>query len=201
MFIKRHQWIGSLLLAVSITALTACNDDTTPPATDITKNSALTSNSKRIIVSDQGVGPITPKTPFNIHTITVAFPDYSVVEQLNFQEGESYPEISVSKGIKTLLTLHPTVDLKSIFSVVVEDNIIANALNHRLGTLFSDIYTTEAFQCQPGAEEMSGKVLCRPPNSTNMLYLFTGRWDGPDAQLPPTDTLHSWALESIIWKP
>ena len=120
-------------------------------------------------------------TPFNIHKITQAFPNYSVVEQLNFQEGESYPIISVSKGAKRLMSINPTLDLKSIYSVVVEDNIINNALKHRLGTMFTDIYTGNvAYKCQPGVEDMSGKVLCMTPTGSNMMYLFAGKWDGPD---------------------
>lgn len=203
MFKKTQRWLGLALLAF---LLAGCGDEITSPAVNAqTINNHISSSAdpNRIIVTNNGVGPINSSTRFNIHDITVAFPNYSVVEQLNFQEGESYPIISVSKGAKTLMTLNPTLDLKSIFSVVVEDNLITNGLNHRLGTLFSDIFTDgdNNFTCQPGTEEMSGKVLCLPPGSSNMLYLFNGKWSGPDGQIPPTPILYGWALESIIWKP
>ena len=198
---KTYRGFGTLL---TILMLSGCGEEITTAqdskATQQTTSSSNTSN--RLLVSASGVGPIIATTPFNIHKITRAFPDYNVVEQLNFQEGESYPVILVSKGAKRLLTINPTLDLQSIYSVVVEDNLIDNALTHRLGTMFTDVYEgITAYNCQAGVEEMSGKVLCIPPNSSNMLYLFVGKWDGPDNQLPPSTVLYNWALEAIIWKP
>ena len=203
MFIKLQRWLGAAFI---VGLLSGCGDEITSPSASAQTNNdkaPTTTNPNRITVSNQGVGPINHSTRFNIHDITVAFPNYSVVEQLNFQEGESYPIISVSKGTKTLMTLNPTMDLKSIYSVVVEDNVIGNSLNHRLGTLFSDIFTDSSnnFNCQAGVEEMSGKVLCMPPKSGNILYLFNGKWSGPDGKIPPATVLHGWELESIIWKP
>lgn len=200
---KLSKYLG---VFIALAALSGCGDETTSHSTDAqTSNQQVsdTLDKNLIVISDNGVGPINTQMPFNMHQVTIAFPNYSVVEQLTFQEGESYPIISVSKGANTLMTINPTSDLKSIYSIIVEDNLISNSLNHRLGTLFSDIYTQgkNSFTCQPGAEEMSGKVLCMAPSSSNMLYLFTGKWDGPDAELPPPNTLLGWALEAIIWKP
>lgn len=205
MFNKLQHWLGaSLLLGI----LSGCGDEITSPSVSAQTSSDQTlttnaNNSSHLIVSDQGIGPINSKTPFNIRDIGLVFPDYSIVEQLTFQEGESYPIISISKGAKTLMTLNPTMDLKSIYSVIIEDNLITNSLNHRLGTIFGDIYTKnqDDLKCQAGVEEMSGKVLCIPPNSSNLLYLFMGKWDGPDAEVPPSNILSGWTLESIIWKP
>ena len=196
---KTYYWLGTLL---TILMLSGCGEEITA-VQDSKETQQITSSGKnRLLVSAKGVGPIVPSTPFNIHKITQAFPNYNVVEQLNFQEGESYPVILVSKGAKRLLTINPTLDLKSIYSVIVEDNLIDNALTHRLGTMFTDIYDgMTAYNCQAGIEEMSGKVLCMPPKSNNMLYLFVGKWDGPDDKLPPSTVLYSWALEAIIWKP
>ncbi|WP_158278835.1 DUF1131 family protein [Leucothrix arctica] len=196
---KLYQWLGALVITAS---LTACSDEITSVSTT-EEAAATTQTTTGFSVSDLGLGTITTATPFNIHDVTLAFPNYSVVEELNFQEGKQYPIISVSKGAKTLFTINPTLDLKSIYSVVVEDNLINNSLNHRLGTLFSDIYADEnkVFKCQAGVEEMSGKVLCLAPKASKLLYQFAGTWSGPDAQLPPTEVLSRWALETIIWKP
>jgi len=199
MSIKTYHWLGALLTTLM---LSGCGEEITAVKDTNIIQEANASDKNRLLVSAQGVGPINGSTPFNIHKITQAFPNYSVVEQLNFQEGESYPVISVSKGTKRLLTINPGLDLKSIYSVVVEDNLIENALMHRLGTMFTDIYTGNiAYNCQPGIEEMSGKVLCMTPKGSNMLYLFTGKWDGPDNKLPPSTVLYNWTLEAIVWKP
>jgi len=196
---KTYRWVGTLL---TILMLSGCGEEiTTMRDTNIIQD-ANASDKNRLSVSAKGVGSISRDTPFNIHKITRAFPNYSVVEQLNFQEGESYPVIHISKGAKRLITINPTLDLKSIYSVIVEDNLIQNTLTHRLGTMFTDIYTgNTAYNCQPGVEEMSGKVLCMPPSGSNMLYLFIGKWDGPDNKMPPSTVLYNWALEAIIWKP
>ena len=189
-------------IMLSILMLFGCSEEITTAQDSNATQEASTANKNRLSVSNQGVGPINGSTPFNISKLTKVFPNYSVVEQLNFQEGESYPVILVSKGAKRLLTINPTLDLKSIYSVVVEDNLIDNSLMHRLGTMFSDIYTENAaYRCQPGTEEMSGKVLCMTPETSNMLYLLVGKWDGPDNELPPSAVLYNWALEAIIWKP
>jgi len=199
MSIKTFHSIGTLL---TILMLSGCGEEITTVHNTNLIQEANASEKNRLTVSSQGVGPINRSTPFNISTITRAFPNYNVVEQLNFQEGESYPEISVSKGAKRLLTIHPALDLKSIYSIVVEDNLVENSLTHRLGTMFTDIYTGNvAYNCQPGIEEMSGKVLCMTPKASNMLYLFVGKWDGADDKTPPSTVLYNWALEAIIWKP
>ena len=98
--------------------LSGCGEEITTAQDTKVIQEAKTSNKNRLSVSTNGIGPINGNTAFNIHKITQAFPNYSVVEQLNFQEGESYPIISVSKGAKRLMTINPTLDLKSIYSVI-----------------------------------------------------------------------------------
>lgn len=199
MFRKTYHWVGSL---ITILMLSGCGEEITASRDNSIIQDANAGEKNRIVVSAEGVGPINSGTPFNISTITRAFPNYNVVEQLNFQEGKPYPEINISKGAKQLITINPALDLKSIYSVVVEDNLIENALTHRLGTMFTDIYTGNvAYNCQPGIEDMAGKVLCMTPTGSNMLYLFVGKWDGPDDKMPPSTVLYNWALEAIIWKP
>lgn len=202
MFSKLQHWLGATLL---LGILSGCGDEITSPSVSAQTNNETPASAthNRLTVSDQGIGPINGKTRFNIHDIGLDFPNYSVVEELNFQEGDSYPVIRISKDAKRIMTINPTMDLKSIYSVIIEDNLVTNSLSHRLGTVFSDIYTDETnnFKCQAGVEEMSGQVLCIPPKSSNLLYLFTGKWNGPDGEIPPTAILYGWSLESIIWKP
>ena len=196
---KTYHCLGTLL---TILMLSGCGEEITSAQDTKIIQEANANDKNRLFVSEKGVGPVNASTPFNIHKITQAFPNYNVVEQLNFQEGESYPVILVSKGTKQLLSINPTLDLKSIYSIVVEDNLIHNALTHRLGTLFSDIHTENTpYNCQPGVEDMSGKVLCMTPIPSNLLYLFAGKWEGPDNKLPPSTVLYDWVLEAIIWKP
>ncbi len=177
--------------------LTACDND------DPQKNTITTPEDKSIILSADGIGPINATTSFNMHQMTLAFSEYSVVEEVNFLEGNPFPAIRISEGVKTIMNIIPDAAQKNIFSVIIEDNIIQNSLGHHLGTLYNKVYTYgQDEQCQAGSADMSGKVLCYAPNTPNILYVFNGKWDNPaTGRVPPADVLQGWALESIIWRP
>jgi len=193
---KNPLLIIMLTLIVSI-GLTACdNDDAKEVTTTAPEN-------KTIILSADGIGPINATTSFNMHQMTLAFSDYSVVEEVNFQDGNPFPAIRISEGVKTILNIIPDAAHKNIYSVIIEDNIIQNSLGHHLGTLYNKVYTYgQNEQCQAGYSDMSGKVLCYAPNTPNILYVFNGKWDNPvTGKIPPADVLQGWSLESIIWRP
>lgn len=194
---KTLHLLFSALIIFALFSLSACTGDGADDNTANNDNSA-----KSIMVSSDGVGPINASTPFNMHKITVAFPDYSVVEQSQFQKGAVSPIIRVSSRGRPLLIIYPDTQLKNIFSVVIKDNQIGNSLGHDIGFPYSKIYTYETREpCAPGVEELNGKVLCMAPNSPNMLYVFSGQWDGPTGQIPPVEVLANWNLEEIVWRP
>ncbi len=198
------KWLKTLLPCLLITLISGCGDSSdgnNPNGQQAAQTSGASSGS-RITLSSDKIGPINAKTPFNIHHITQAFQDLNVSQQTSFQEGEAYPVIRIAKGAKTLMTINPTSDQNSIYSVVIEDNLIRNELGHRLSTQFSDIYSFgKVEKCLAGKEELSGKTICYAPNARNVLYIFTGRWNGPDGEIPPEDVLSTWTLDAIIWKP
>ena len=185
-----------LTLILSI-GLTACDND------DAKEDTSVPAEDKTIILSADGIGPINATTSFNMHQMTLAFSDYSVVEEVNFLEGNPFPAIRISEGVKTIMNIIPDAAHKNIYSVIIEDNIIQNSLGHHLGTTYNKIYTYgQNEQCQAGFSDMSGKVLCYAPNTPNILYVFNGRWDNPvTGKTPPADILQGWALEEIIWRP
>ena len=196
-------WNKAILLCLSFILLGACSNDS-DDANGQSKPVAVSNNSssEAIVLSTNGIGPINNNTSFNIHDITQLFNELNVSQQTSFQEGDSYPVIRVAKGAKTLMTINPTADLNGIYSVVVEDNLIQNHLGHRLSTKFSNIYNYgQVEKCQAGQEELSGKTICYAPKARNILYIFKGRWSGPNNEIPPEDVLASWTLNSIIWKP
>ena len=195
------KWDKSLLLCISLALLAGCSsndNDNNEPSNQAT----AATPSDRLTLSPEGIGPINATTPFNIHLATQAFHGLNVSQQTSFKEGEAYPVIRVAKGAKTLFSINPTADHNGIYSVVIEDNLVHNSLGHRLSTKFSSIYTYgQVEKCMAGREELSGKTICYAPQMRNILYIFTGKWDGPDSEIPPEDVLASWTLDSIIWKP
>lgn len=153
-------------------------------------------------LSQDGVGPINAATPFNLHLIGEAFQGLNVTEETHFMDGDKYPVITIKQRTKPLLTINPDHEHQKVFSVMVFDNYIGNRLDHKIGTKFVDIYAADKIQeCAPGMEELTGKVLCRAPNTGNILYVFNGSWDGPKNTLPPLSTLADWRIESFVWKP
>ncbi|MCK5902820.1 MAG: DUF1131 family protein [Cocleimonas sp.] len=192
---KWHQ-MGLILLLLIL--LSSCDDNTSSQLT----TASFSPSKDAIILSKDQVGAINSTTPFNIHHLTKIFKQFNVSQQTSFQEGEAYPIIHIAKGAKDLMTLNPTADQKHIYSVVIEDNFIHNQLGHPLNTKFSEIYTDGGIEkCLAGKEELSGKTLCYAPKARNILYIFSGRWNGPDDKVPPESVLSTWSLDSIIWKP
>ncbi len=190
---KIFSWIAIIGLA---TTLGACSKD------DDEKVKQNEVKNKSIVLSENGIGPINSGSSFNMHQMTLAFSQYNVVEELNYQTGTPYPVIRVSDGVKTLLVINPDESQKNIFSIIIEDNLITNSLGHRLGTSYSDIYTYgQTEECQAGAQDMQGKALCYAPKTPNILYIFSGKKSNSNTEVPPADVLQTWALESIIWRP
>jgi len=201
-YIMLSKWLKTLLFCLSVILINGCGNDESSDKNQQVAQTADASFGNRIALSSHKIGPINAKTPFNIHHITQAFQNLNVSQQTSFQEGEAYPIIRIAKGAKTLMTINPTADQEAIYSVVVEDNLIKNELGHRLSTQFSDIYSFGRVEkCLAGKEELSGKTICYAPNARNILYIFTGRWNGPDGEIPPEDVLSTWTLDAIIWKP
>ena len=191
-------FIAISLAILLIIFLTGCDNDNnnevieTAPAKDTS-----------IILSQDGIGPINATTSFNMHQMTLAFNDYNVVEEVNYREGQPFPAIRISEGVNTIMNIIPDASQQGIYSVIIEDNIVKNSLGHALGTLYNEIYSYgQDEQCQPGAADLFGKLLCYAPKHPNILYVFNGAWDNIAAgKSPPADILQGWALESIIWRP
>ena len=157
---------------------------------------------KEIVLSASGVGPINATTSFNMHQMTLAFRDYNVVEELNYDSGTPYPVIRISEGVKTIMTLIPDGSQQNIFSIMIEDNLVVNSLGHQLGTNYSEIYTYgQNEECQAGVDDMSGKAICYAPKTPNILYVFSGSTVGEKGVIPAADVLQGWGLDSIIWRP
>ncbi|MEH6456805.1 MAG: DUF1131 family protein [Cocleimonas sp.] len=193
-----HGYIAIAIVSLLTLVLSSCDSDKNDVATK-TEPPQDTS----IILSQDGIGPINATTSFNMHQMTVAFSEYSVVEEVKYNEGQSLPAIRISEGVNTIMNIIPDASQQGIYSVIIEDNIIKNSLGHPLGTLYNEIYSYgQNEQCQPGVQDLAGKMLCYAPKYPNILYVFNGVWQNVTVgKAPPADILQGWALESIIWRP
>lgn len=42
-------------------------------------------------------------------------------------------------------------------------------------------------------------VLCVAPQSSKVVYKFSGKWQGPDNLMPADEVLKTWKVSQIIW--
>lgn len=156
-----------------------------------------------ITLTKQAVGPITYNTPYELKTIQHLLPNLKIKKELSMTEGESFEVLVAYNQNKPLLTIVPnqqTLENKKLLCISFISNGIKNSLNATIGSRYADIYKDFATpRCIAGLEEMSGSVICRAPNAKNILYVFAGKWPGPDGTIPPLAILKEWTIKQITW--
>lgn len=153
-------------------------------------------------ISETGLGGINASTPFNQNVIQKLLPGYTV--KIKKEEGEAgiYRVMTISQKNKTVAMINPVEGGTRIFNIRVRSNQITNALGPKIGADFKSIFGSKVGNaCTPGEEEFSGMVLCPAPQSSHLSYLFSGKYDGPDGELPPMPQLKSFTVAEIIWRP
>lgn len=168
----------------------------------IVASTAITVHASELTISDKGLGEITATTRFDKKEIQGHLPGYVVKSDTSSTEGEEFPVLVVLDHKSILATINPTEDEKKIFSIRVTSNKISNALGPRIGMKFSSIYgSTVPKSCSAGMEELSGAVICQDPKSEHILYVFNGKYDGPDGAIPDISALINFQITEIVWRP
>ena len=156
-----------------------------------------------LVVSEKELGGINSNTPFRKNEIQELFPKFDIIKDVSTTEGEIFPIFRIKKYGQDILVINPTTDRQHIFSIQIKSEIVKNELGSNLGSTYHEIYGDQPpiNNCSSGIEEQSGKVICSASGSEHIIYVFSGKWHGPDGVLPPTEILQSWKLIEIIWKP
>jgi hypothetical protein len=148
-----------------------------------------------------GVGGIDAHTPATAEALASALGGLRIDEVQASTEGTTYPTFRAHRDGETLITIVPGPG-QTIYAVIIASPEIVNGLGPGVGTRFRDAYAPDRYEdCVPGSEELSGAVLCPAPAASNVVYLFTGQWDGPDGETPPLDRVLDWTLGKISWRP
>ena len=156
----------------------------------------------QLTVSEAHLGKLKPDTPFREDRIQQLFPNFDIVKDTSSTEGELFPIFRIRKNSQDILVINPTSDHQHIFSVEIKNKIVKNELGANLGSTYHEVYGNQLdTNCSPGVEEQSGKVICFALGSKRIMYVFAGKWHGPDGVLPPIEILRSWELSEIVWKP
>jgi len=151
-------------------------------------------------LAGDSLGPIGRTTPFEAGALERLFPAASVTGAVGFTEGEAFRIYRVTAGDAVLDVR--SMDGVSIHSVEIVDAAATGPLGALFGQSYLAVYNGVADpDCRPGMEEESGLVLCDAPSLPHVTLMFAGSWDGPDGRLPPRQTIASWIVERVIWRP
>jgi hypothetical protein len=159
-------------------------------------------NSDKLIMTPLGVGPLNRNTKFDHLEVQNLLSGFKVKNSTSATEGEEFPILQVYDKKTLLLTIYPNraSDNKTIRSIVIKNNVVKNNQGPKLGAAFKEVYPSlENGNCRTAIEEIAGYVFCYAPTSKNIVYLFAGKWDGPDKAMPPYDILQNWKIISIAW--
>jgi Protein of unknown function (DUF1131) len=154
-----------------------------------------------IAITEDGVGPINASTPFDLKTVQKLMPGLKVKRGTSFTEGEEFPILKVSDLKVVLFTIIPDDNGRKIFSIVTKSNRVKNSFGVKIGDMHVGVFGDKAGDCSPGMEEYAGTVSCLAPRSKHVHYIFVGKWDGSDNEIPPQEVFKSWTVSEIFWKP
>lgn len=184
----RTEFTTALALGFLVTATTVSLPDT-----------ASAQNSIRLGVD--GLGEITAATPFDSVYLNSAFP------HMRWEREDRPTEYGCEQVLHAIERSRRSFSLVSdgrgrIASITVESPDVQTWLGPRVGDPYDPLHRNHQLgDCSAGQEALSGNVICRAVQSDQVTYVFSGVWNGPDGQLPPSHALDAWVITSISWLP
>lgn len=151
------------------------------------------------VVSEQGVAGLKSTTPMDEAAIRSGLgSDYHLRSGMKTAKGGVVPYFEALKENKLMLVING--DRGSVSRIDVMDSDIASEQGVKIGTRFKDLYNKAFGVCDQGQGDDAGLVICKAPDSTHILYGFSGTWSGPEGLMPSDDSLKAWKLTKIIWQ-
>lgn len=187
------------LKSLSYAALIACTVSTPLNADQNSYSSvpmALTDQGLQI----HGQDVLRSDSPINKNWLQKEFTGFSISQDQLWSEGDPYPVFVLHDKDEHLLTLTPDAD--TLFSMTIfSDRVVLPGKALAGKSRYKSIYQQSAPHCYPGEEELSGSVLCKAPDSQQIVLVFQPEtpWAGPDGELPPEQVFSNWILDHAIW--
>ena len=159
-----------------------------------------------LTVSAAGVGPIHADTVVRARTLTRLLPGYRAHEQADESEGERVGHaVTLSEDGRPALVVHGDA-ARRLVSVEVRSPAIAAPHGLHVGAAFAALQKVGKLDCQRGAEERAGELICRVVGSPAVAYVgevaeLGARWSGPDDQVPPAAQVATLTIRRIAWTP
>lgn len=153
-----------------------------------------------LMISDAGVGAITSLTPMDRDVINNQLDDRYVVRGgMQLENGDMISVFQAMKDLDVAVEVFGP-EKGTVSRIVVNDPDMLTEWDTQIGTEFGDIYQKAYGSCSLGeAVDNIPTVLCVAPQSSKVVYKFSGKWQGPDNLMPADEVLKTWKVSQIIW--
>ena len=154
-----------------------------------------------LTLDHEGLGGITAATPFDIPALRKTVPNVAWKRDVVVTEGGTQTVFRATRHGKTGYTLYG--DGRGRVGAI---EIVSPNVGNRFGPRVGDTYRStrqngQLGSCRPGSDAQSGSVVCEAAQSGNISYQFSGRWNGPDGEMPPVHILNRWTISHVFWRP
>ncbi|WP_369310691.1 RpoE-regulated lipoprotein [Providencia rettgeri] len=156
--------------------------------------------SSPLMVSSSGLGEVTHFTPMQVDTVKKQLDDrYSIRSGMQMENGEV---VTIFQGIDDDKVKVEIIGPEHgyVSRIVVSDPDIVTEWGPKIGTPFSDIYDKAFGVCGLGERiDNLPTIECNSPQSSHVVYRFTGKWQGPEDLMPSDNDLKEWEISQILW--
>ncbi len=179
-------------LATLASGLGACSPE--PPETPATPDAGPNA----LVLGTDGIAGLDGATPFDTAAVRAALPPGFTVEVRSVEtEAGRVPVLWALRDGRLVLEVYAGADGATVGRIDAADEGVAGPTGLRVGRTFAEADGAD-MDCEPGAEELSGRAVCRPDGGP-VRYVFASRSTGPDGALPPADSLADALLERLVW--
>ncbi len=154
-----------------------------------------------LTLNEKGLAGVTAATPFDIPVLRNIIPsvDWKRIEQQT-EDGSRTVILATRQG-KTGFTLYSD-GRGRVVAIEIVSRLVGNDLGPRVGDAYQTTRRNGLIgSCWPGMEAQSGTVICEAVQTRRINYVFSGRWYGPDGQVPPRSILEHWTISQVVWRP
>lgn len=156
--------------------------------------------SSPLMVSSSGLGQVTNFTPMQADTVKEQLNNrYAIRNGMQMENGEV---VTIFQGIDDDKVKVEIIGPEHgyVSRIVVSDPNVVTEWGPKIGTSFSDIYEKAFGVCGLGERvDNAPTVECNSPQSSQVVYRFTGKWQGPEDLMPSDNDLKEWEISQILW--
>ncbi len=202
----RTKTIIGLLLASSTIMLSGCATMGIGSDTESSSGSFWSSLSpfnwfgSSLKISSSGVGNITQSSPMVQSVIDEQLDkNYRLRSGMQTEQGEVITVFQAMDDTQVKLEISGPTN-GTVTKIIVNDDSLKTEWGTKIGDEFSSIYQRAFGACHIAEVDETKVVDCAAPQSRQITYRFSGKWQGPEELMPSDDVLKDWKVSQIIWR-